>query len=453
MNLFSITTAALALFAAATANAQVDPNAGPRTWVIKDLGEYESPAPPSDAHTQDEAAALKSLAAQRDDSAVALVRFWNAGAPAYRWIQIAQQEIANHNLGGPAATRVMSLVAVAMNDATAAVWASKYAYNRPRPAQFDSAIVPLIDTPASPSYPSEYSATAAAAASVLAYLFPDRKSALESMAAAAGISRLYAGAEFPSDVDAGAALGSAVADAVIAWRKGDGSDAVFTGSFPQKAGVWSRPTPSFPLAGSWRPWALDSGSQLRLPPPPAFGSPDFSAQVDGVKNFAHTVQTSHIAWFWQPSFIDPWIDTTNEMLFENRIDRNPPLAAAIYALVTASQHDATIACWDTKYAYLELRPVQADSAVQTLFPTPAHPSYPSGHACASAAAAGALSAVFPNASDMLSAKAQEGGLSTFYAGIHYRNDVDQGLALGQGVAQVVVSRAGVSPVQLPKAVK
>lgn len=436
-------------------NAQVEPDAGSwRTWVISEVASaYRLPPPPSDAQTREEAEDLKVVATQRDEPAVNLVRFWDAGAPPYRWLQIAQQEVASHGLGGPAATRAMSLVAVAMNDATVAAWASKYAYQRPRPAQFDSAVVPLIDTPESPSYPSEYAVVAAAASSVLGYLFPDRRLALDSMAADAGVSRLYAGTEFPSDVNAGMTLGNMVAEQVIAWAKADGSDAVFTGSFPPAQGRWSSATPSFPLAGAWKPWALSSGSQVRLAAPPDFGSPEMTAQVDGVKNFQRTAQTNRVAWFWQPSFIDPWVDAMNQMIFENHIDRDPPLAAQIYALALVAQHDATIACWDTKYAYLEMRPNQADSTIQTLFPTPAHPSYPSGHACASAAAAGALEAVFPAAATQLAARAKEAGLSTFYSSIHYQVDVDRGLSLGQAVAQIVVNRAGAAPFQIRKPVK
>jgi membrane-associated phospholipid phosphatase len=166
-----------------------------------------------------------------------------------------------------------------------------------------------------------------------------------------------------------------------------------------------------------------------------------NAQIEGVKNFERTTQRNRIALVWQPSFIDPWIDTINQMLFERHIDRNPPLAASIYALAMVAQHDATIACWDTKYQYLEPRPIQVDSAIQTLFATPPHPSFPSGHACASGAAAGALTAVFPEAAAQLSARAKEAGLSTFYAGIHFQNDVDQGLALGEAVANEVLDHA------------
>jgi membrane-associated phospholipid phosphatase len=436
----------LILVTAAGASAQIEPDAGSwPTWVIADARKvFDLPPPPSGAQAKEEADDLKVLATQRDDIAVKSVHFWDAGAPAYRWVQIAQQEVASHSLGGPAATRAMSLVAVALHDATLSAWAWKYAYGRLRPAQFDAGVAPLIETPDSPSYPSEHAVAASAASAVLAYLFPERRSAFESMAADAGTSRLYAGVEFASDVSAGTRLGSTGADQVIAWARRDGSAAAFTGSFAPMPGKWSSPAPAFPLAGTWKPWALNSGSQARLPPPPTFGSPEMTAQIDGLKTFARTVQTSQIAWFWQPSFIDPWVDTVNQMLFENHIDRDPPLAARIYALTLVAQHDATIACWDTKYAYLEMRPIQADSTIQTLFPTPAHPSYPSGHACASGAAATALAAVFPGAATTLAARAREAGLSTFYAGIHYQLDVDQGLALGQEAAQAAVKRSGVA---------
>jgi membrane-associated phospholipid phosphatase len=147
---------------------------------------------------------------------------------------------------------------------------------------------------------------------------------------------------------------------------------------------------------------------------------------------------------WQASFIDPWIDTVNRFLFESRLSDNAPKAAQVYALAMVAQHDATIACWDTKYAYLEPRPPQADPQVTTLFPLPAHPSFPSGHACASGAAAEVLSAVFPDSAAYFLARAREAGLSTFYSGIHYVNDVDGGISLGITVAHSVLQRAGLA---------
>ena len=106
-----------------------------------------------------------------------------------------------------------------------------------------------------------------------------------------------------------------------------------------------------------------------------------------------------------------------------------------------AQHDATLACWDTKYTYLEKRSTMFDPAITSLFATPAHPSYPSGHACVGGAFALVLDTMFPVDSPTFDAKASEAGLSTFYAGIHLRSDVDAGLALGRTAATAVVAKA------------
>jgi membrane-associated phospholipid phosphatase len=423
----------------------IEPTAGTwKTWVIANGSSHRVQAPPADADTQNELGELKRRISQRAPADIDAIHYWNSGSPAYRWIQIAQREVTGHGLGGPGATRAMSLVAAAMNDAMVAAWDSKYAYNRPRPSQLDASISTAIPVPDSPSYPSEHLTAAGAASAVLSYLFPERKAAFDSLVAADRESRLSAGTEFASDVTAGFALGQLVGQDVIAWAQSDGSSAKFAGSFPPSPGVWSGSNPSFPLAGTWRTWALPFGSYLRLDPPPAFGSPAMAAQIAGVKDFDRTVDTTRIAWVWQASFIDPWVDTVNWYLFESGLSNDPPKAAQVYALALLAQHDATIACWDTKYAYLELRPPQADSQITPLFPLPAHPSYPSGHACASGAAAGVLSSVFPASTAYFLDRAREGGLSTFYAGIHYLNDVDTGISLGISVAHFVLQRGGLA---------
>ncbi|MCC6369163.1 MAG: phosphatase PAP2 family protein [Bryobacterales bacterium] len=437
-----------ALLACATltapVRAAVDPLAGNwKTLVVSDVKALLPAPPPNIGKSLDEIEDLKTLAQSRDKAAMDLVRYWNAGPPAYRWIQIAQKEVASHNLGGPAATRAMSLVAAAIYDSTVSVWYAKYTYLRPRPTQLDSELLPAIEVPDSPSYPSTHAATAAAAVAVLSYLFPDRGAALDSLKSDAVQSRYFAGTEYLTDISAGTELGGKVADQVIQWARNDGSDMVFEGSFPAAPGKWSSANPSFPLAGMWKPWTASSASQFRLEAPPAFDSAEFRAQVAAVKNQQRTVGMSRTAWVWQASFTDPWIDTINQLLFENQLDHDPPMASLLYAASLVSQHDATLACWDTKYTYLEERPIQADPAIVPLFATPAHPSFPSGHACASGAVAGVLSAIFPDQTDAFTARANEAGLSTFYAGIHYPIDVDRGLELGRKVAAAVAGRFGI----------
>ena len=52
-----------------------------------------------------------------------------------------------------------------------------------------------------------------------------------------------------------------------------------------------------------------------------------------------------------------------------------------------------------------------------------------------------LGYLFPADADTMTAQAMDAGLSTFYAGIHTRQDVDTGLALGRAVGQKVVQHA------------
>ena len=70
-------------------------------------------------------------------------------------------------------------------------------------------------------------------------------------------------------------------------------------------------------------------------------------------------------------------------------------AARTLAVMNVAVMDAVIACWDTKFTYWLVRPWQADPAISTPIGQPPHPSYPSGHACMSGAAARVLASVFP----------------------------------------------------------
>lgn len=420
--------------------AQVEPTAGQwQTYVLSSGNQMRLPAPPDSAVTAAELQWLKAFVAGADDVAKAQVAYWDAGSPGYRWIKIAAQEMTARNIAAPLFARDMALVSVAIYDATIAAWDSKYAWNRPRPS--DASIIPLVTVPRSPGYPSEYAATASAAAAVLSYLFPDKTDAFANLASEAARSRLYAGTEYPSDSIAGTQMGQSVGAAVVAYARTDNSDAPFTGSFPPTPGKWSNANPTTPLAGTWRPWVLSSGSQLRLPAPPPADSPEFLNQLSMVKNGARDNTTQHSAWFWQPGFVTPWLDTVTQEIFQSRFDTNPPRAARAYALATIAQYDATIACWDTKFAYLELRPSLADPSITPLFANPSHPGFPSGHACASAASAGVLSYLFPSDSVGLADQAIDAGMSTFYAGIHTMFDVQQGFALGGEVANLIVDHA------------
>lgn len=432
----------LVLTAATSLMAQTEPQAGQwKTWVISSGGAFRLPAPPNAAQTAVENQWVKECAAARTQAVLAQVRFWDSGAPGYRWMQLAQQLAVSEGLAAPLQTRALSLVAVAIYDSTVAAWDSKYAYMRQHPSEIDPSVVTVIKPTASPSYPSEHAATAGAAAAVLAYLFPDQAASLRDMADQAGQSRVFGGVAFPSDVVSGMDLGNQVGQAVIAYAKADGSNRTFTGSYPATPGVWSSATPVAPLAGTWHTWTLTGGNQFRPAAPPAFGSNDANAQYAADKHLQRTNATNHLAWFWQPGFFQPWLQEVETQIFQNHLDGNAPRASRAYALETVAQHDATIACWDAKYTFLELRPSQADPTITPVFAIPQHPGYPSGHACASGASAAVMSYLFPSDAAALNSMAGDAGTSTFDALIHTQLDVSTGLSLGGQAGQQVVARA------------
>jgi len=432
----------LLLLIAATASAQVEPHAGQwKTWVLSSGSQMRLPAPPDSATTASDLQAVRAAVAGADANALEKIAFWDAGSPAYQWITAASNQLLTRNIGGPASTRNIALVSVAIYDSMIAAWDSKYAYNRPRPNAADPTLQPLVSTLNSPSYPSEHAVAAGAAAAVLAYLYPDSAATFQSMAQEAAQSRVTAGANYPSDVQAGLQLGAAVGAAVIQWAQADGSDAPANGTFPPAPGKWSGINAVAPGAGLWKPWVLNSASDLRPGPPPAFDSSDEVMQFATVESIMRTADMNHTVWFWQPSFTAPWIDLLSRKIFEYRLDTNAPRAARAYAIAMVAQHDAILACWDAKYVYLEQRPIQADPNITPAYTTPNHPGYPSGHACAGGSLGAAVSYLFPSDPQDFAAMGAQAGMSTFLAEVHTQLDVNTGLSLGAAVAQQAVAYA------------
>jgi membrane-associated phospholipid phosphatase len=123
-------------------------------------------------------------------------------------------------------------------------------------------------------------------------------------------------------------------------------------------------------------------------------------------------------------------------------------AASLLSRLARSMMDAGIAVWDAKYAYWLLRPSQADPAITTPLGLPNFPSYTSGHAAFSGAAATILGAEFPDLESSLHAMANEAALSRVYGGIHYRFDSDAGLEQGRHAAEsIMLSEPGMVAVQ------
>jgi hypothetical protein len=176
---------------------QREPAAGTwKTWVVPDVHQIRLPAPPSAAASTAEIQTIKTLMSEMNADTKTQVAYWDAGAPGYRWMQLASQDMLAQNVAAPLFTRGMALISVAVYDATAAAWDSKYAYNRACPSAVDPTIKPLTAAALDPCYPSAQAVPAGAASVVMSYLFPNMGETYADLAKEAGRSRSSPGRLF-----------------------------------------------------------------------------------------------------------------------------------------------------------------------------------------------------------------------------------------------------------------
>jgi membrane-associated phospholipid phosphatase len=243
----------------------------------------------------------------------------------------------------------------------------------------------------------------------------------------------------------GLAIGRAAGDALVNRVKNDRFTTPWTGKVPTEPGSWvANGPPAGATFGGVTPYFLTSGSQFRPAPPPALGSAAFVADLAEIRTMTDNRTPSQTAsalyWDFPTGTFTPigyWNLVASQYVVAHSLDERA--ATRAFALTNAAVMDALIGCWDAKYFHWTLRPSQVDGLISLPFGLPNHPSYPSGHSCASAAAAGVLSSLFPDRAADLANLVTEAGLSRMYAGIHYRFDITAGRDLGAAVAQWVLA--------------
>ena len=253
---------------------------------------------------------------------------------------------------------------------------------------------------------------------------------------------------FPDDFDACdpplSCDARAIVDRLLAHAAADGSDEVWTGTIPVGPGFWKGTNPLLPLWGEVEPWILRDIDQLRAPQPPVFGSAKFLAALQEVRTISdhRTAEQLRIARFWADGAGTPtppghWNQIASDLLREHCTDA--ATAAQVLAWMNAAMMDAGICCWSDKYLRWLLRPSQADPAITTPVGLPSFPSYTSGHASFSGAAAELLGTFFPCERAALHAMAEEAAVSRLYGGIHYRFDSDRGLDVGRRIGEIAAT--------------
>lgn len=423
-----------------------------RPWLLTTGDELRPPAPlPA---SPDEHAEVLAVQRHITSEMLATIDRWDNPMVILPWTQLALALINVHQPNPIRAARALALLHVALFDTLVAIEDARMAVPRPGPAG-DGAVVPLGRTPASSSsFPSEHAAVATAAATVLAYLFPDEPpDALQSLADEAALSRIAAGRAFRSDVAAGQRIGADVGERAVARGKADGSDTPWDGSGRlTDPGSWQPTPPGFlqqplePVAGTWRTWVLASGNQYRPAPPPPFQSPAWYAELAAVQEAVarRTPEQEAAVRFWAggPGTVTPaglWVEIARDLIIRGGLDA--PHAARVLALTSVAMADAFICCWDAKYTYWMARPITADPSLEVLIPTPPFPTYTSGHSTVSTAAATILGYLFPADEPDLAQRADEAKNSRLWAGIHFPIDNEMGALGGGMIGRLVVARA------------
>lgn len=418
-----------------------------------------------------------------------IVKYWSAGA-VLRWNEIMRELVSKHNLppyqnadgtypfpnannplaypqfpfaNPPYAARAYAYVAAAQYDALVAAFYYKKQYNRPAPYTVDPTINALIPKSDLPSYPSEDAVVAGAAVELLKLLFPGDQDFIQMKAEEHKRARLIAGANVRSDIEAGEALGRAVAQKYVTRARGDragaaaGNQAAWTkletdciarGETPWYSLETPRRPPMLPLFGKVKTFLFDSltAVSLRPGPPPAVNSEKMKQETEEIYQFIKNPKREHIAivHFWADGVgtaTPPghWnsiaaADFIGKRFSEVRWARN-------LALLNMALMDAAIVCWDTKFFYFNPRPTQLNDKIKTLTGIPNFPAYISGHSTFSGAAATILGHIVPERKADYEAMASEASLSRMYGGIHYRSDCEVGLVVGKNIGGFAISRA------------
>lgn len=432
---------------------------------------------------------IKSRQANMSSSDEEMLKYWSAGT-VLRWNEILRELVAKYNLppyqnpdgtypipnianplaypyfpfaNPPYAARAYAYVAGAEYDALVAAYHYKGIYKRPRPSAADNTIKELIPVVKDFAYPSEEAVAAGAAAAMMSLLFPGEQDYIQQKLTECINTRILAGANVRSEVEAGVKLGKAVAGKFIARARNDRagkaigtaadwtkleSDAIARGETPWISQESPKRPPMLPLFGKTIGLLLDTTEVIlgRPAAPPSVNSEQFRKELNEVLWYSQnpTRERMSIVHFWGDgagTYTPPghW----NAIACEDFVQLGFSEArwARNLALLNMSMFDAAICCWDAKYAYFNPRPSQVNPKIKTLTGLPNFPAYTSGHSTFSGAAATLLSHVNPNRAADYMAMADEASKSRLYGAIHYRSDIEVGMQMGKNIGKKAVDRA------------
>lgn len=229
-----------------------------------------------------------------------------------------------------------------------------------------------------------------------------------------------------------------------------------------------------PLEGAaifWKLWSYTGNSYLeKIKPPYLKNTTAYNIEVMKVydinRNLTNTQKIIAEQWNLENGTVTPagvWWEiyleqaSTQINQFEKKqltvddnklVNLNKLLISKILheqATLGTAMHDALVVCWKVKMEFWTERPITAirrsiDSQFIPLLVTPSFPSFVSGHATISAAAAQVLASFYPLKAHFFQTKAIEAANSRLFGGIHFDFDNQLGLLLGEHIAKTILNR-------------
>jgi hypothetical protein len=314
------------------------------------------------------------------------------------WNAIAQQAITNAARPPTAAVVDFAYVHIAVYDAINAI-DGRYSVFAVTPSNATNGASPEA-------------AGAAAAVTVLKWLFPTQQNYLDGVYASY-LATIPAG---PAKT-MGLLVGTEVGNAFTASRTDDGRNANVPYVFGSGPGVYQSPsgcpaTPITPWVAQMKPFAIASPSQFRADGPPNLTSGQWADDLNETR--AYGALTGSLRTPGQTALAQFFGE--NPGTWFGRNVRGIALAyrlstadsARFFAQVFVTAADALITSWDSKFYYNFWRPVTAIGAADSddnpqtepdptwspLMATPCHPEYPAAHGAGTGSLAHVLEQFF-----------------------------------------------------------
>jgi len=201
-----------------------------KMWNVPTVEEVRPGIPPSPGSPefQKDVQELIDIADNLTTEQRKIANWWSDGLNTYtppgHWNRFAKEFIIKYKMNPIRSARTFAYLNMAIMDAGISCWDAKYYYHYPRPIQTIPGFKTILGTPNFPSYTSGHSTFSAAAAEVLAYIFPNEATQCRKWAEEAAMSRIYGGIHYRFDAEVGLTQGKNVGMYSVNKAKADGAD-------------------------------------------------------------------------------------------------------------------------------------------------------------------------------------------------------------------------------------